>query len=149
MGGSHEALTRSSRFNTCRRSFSGKFREKASILHKIAKKKCQVEDSEKANGVTSRSGKRRGYGGGGRGKRCQRVFKIKHNHHLRVKAHTSAKALLCVITQNASHGERPLSRPLMEKQENRIRKLIVYLPKNKQIIKKIKSRFWRHLAGDC
>ncbi|KAM4537159.1 sodium/potassium/calcium exchanger 2-like isoform 3-T4 [Odontesthes bonariensis] len=35
----------------------GKFREKASILHKIAKKKCQVEDSEKANGVTSRSDK--------------------------------------------------------------------------------------------
>ncbi|XP_018615293.1 sodium/potassium/calcium exchanger 2 isoform X2 [Scleropages formosus] len=29
----------------------GKFREKASILHKIAKKKCQVEDSEKANGA--------------------------------------------------------------------------------------------------
>lgn len=37
--------------------FAGKFREKASILHKIAKKKCQVEDSEKANGVASRSGK--------------------------------------------------------------------------------------------
>ncbi|XP_051934560.1 sodium/potassium/calcium exchanger 2-like isoform X3 [Hippocampus zosterae] len=36
---------------------SGKFREKASILHKIAKKKCQVEDSEKANGVASRSEK--------------------------------------------------------------------------------------------
>uniref|UniRef100_A0A3B3BJ49 Solute carrier family 24 member 2 n=1 Tax=Oryzias melastigma TaxID=30732 RepID=A0A3B3BJ49_ORYME len=35
----------------------GKFREKASILHKIAKKKCQVEDSEKANGVSSRAGK--------------------------------------------------------------------------------------------
>ncbi|XP_055794560.1 sodium/potassium/calcium exchanger 2-like isoform X2 [Salvelinus fontinalis] len=36
---------------------TGKFREKASILHKIAKKKCQVEDSEKANGVASRSDK--------------------------------------------------------------------------------------------
>ncbi|XP_014886475.1 sodium/potassium/calcium exchanger 2 isoform X4 [Poecilia latipinna] len=36
---------------------SGKFREKASILHKIAKKKCQVEDSEKANGVASRAEK--------------------------------------------------------------------------------------------
>ncbi|RVE60630.1 hypothetical protein OJAV_G00182880 [Oryzias javanicus] len=35
----------------------GKFREKASILHKIAKKKCQVEDSEKANGVSSRADK--------------------------------------------------------------------------------------------
>uniref|UniRef100_A0A8D0AGJ7 Solute carrier family 24 member 2 n=1 Tax=Sander lucioperca TaxID=283035 RepID=A0A8D0AGJ7_SANLU len=35
----------------------GKFREKASILDKIAKKKCQVEDSEKANGVASRSDK--------------------------------------------------------------------------------------------
>ncbi|XP_036406720.1 sodium/potassium/calcium exchanger 2-like isoform X1 [Megalops cyprinoides] len=35
----------------------GKFREKASILHKIAKKKCQVEDSEKANGVASQSDK--------------------------------------------------------------------------------------------
>lgn len=40
-------------------SVSGKFREKASILHKIAKKKCQVEDSEKANGVASRSGKKK------------------------------------------------------------------------------------------
>lgn len=30
---------------------SGKFREKASILHKIAKKKCQVEDS---NGVAGK-----------------------------------------------------------------------------------------------
>lgn len=44
----------------CGASFSGKFREKASILHKIAKKKCQVEDSEKANGVASRSGTRPG-----------------------------------------------------------------------------------------
>lgn len=43
-------------FNLCGASVSGKFREKASILHKIAKKKCQVEDSEKANGVASRSG---------------------------------------------------------------------------------------------
>uniref|UniRef100_A0A4W5QDA1 Solute carrier family 24 member 2 n=1 Tax=Hucho hucho TaxID=62062 RepID=A0A4W5QDA1_9TELE len=33
----------------------GKFREKASILHKIAKKKCQVEDSEKANGVANKN----------------------------------------------------------------------------------------------
>lgn len=44
--------------NHCGDSFAGKFREKASILHKIAKKKCQVEDSEKANGVASRSGKK-------------------------------------------------------------------------------------------
>lgn len=43
--------------NHCGDSVAGKFREKASILHKIAKKKCQVEDSEKANGVASRSGK--------------------------------------------------------------------------------------------
>ncbi|XP_018079343.1 sodium/potassium/calcium exchanger 2 isoform X2 [Xenopus laevis] len=31
----------------------GKFREKASILHKMAKKKCQVEDSEHLNGAAS------------------------------------------------------------------------------------------------
>lgn len=55
LGGGH---IRSSMFNLCGDSFSGKFREKASILHKIAKKKCQVEDSEKANGVASRSGKK-------------------------------------------------------------------------------------------
>lgn len=47
---------RCSMFNHCGDCFAGKFREKASILHKIAKKKCQVEDSEKANGVASRSG---------------------------------------------------------------------------------------------
>ncbi|MBN3317012.1 NCKX2 protein, partial [Atractosteus spatula] len=35
----------------------GKFREKASILHKIAKKKCQVEDGEKVNGVANRADK--------------------------------------------------------------------------------------------
>lgn len=47
-----------SQVNLCGDSLSGKFREKASILHKIAKKKCQVDDSEKANGVASRSGKK-------------------------------------------------------------------------------------------
>lgn len=47
-----------SAFDRCVDSVAGKFREKASILHKIAKKKCQVEDSEKANGVASRSGKK-------------------------------------------------------------------------------------------
>ncbi|XP_053321861.1 sodium/potassium/calcium exchanger 2 isoform X2 [Spea bombifrons] len=31
----------------------GKFREKASILHKMAKKKCQVDDSERLNGAAS------------------------------------------------------------------------------------------------
>ncbi|KAM4808545.1 sodium/potassium/calcium exchanger 2 isoform 2-T2 [Rhinophrynus dorsalis] len=31
----------------------GKFREKASILNKVAKKKCQVEDSERLNGAAS------------------------------------------------------------------------------------------------
>ncbi|NXP02344.1 NCKX2 protein, partial [Thinocorus orbignyianus] len=31
----------------------GRFKERASILHKIAKKKCQVEDSERQNGAAS------------------------------------------------------------------------------------------------
>ncbi|KAJ1218490.1 hypothetical protein NDU88_006068 [Pleurodeles waltl] len=31
----------------------GRFREKASILHKMAKKKCQVEDSERLNGAAN------------------------------------------------------------------------------------------------
>uniref|UniRef100_A0A8D0LCB8 Solute carrier family 24 member 2 n=1 Tax=Sphenodon punctatus TaxID=8508 RepID=A0A8D0LCB8_SPHPU len=31
----------------------GKFKEKASILHKMAKKKCQVEDSERRNGAAN------------------------------------------------------------------------------------------------
>ncbi|NWS61030.1 NCKX2 protein, partial [Chunga burmeisteri] len=31
----------------------GKFKERASILHKIAKKKCQVEDSERQNGAAN------------------------------------------------------------------------------------------------
>ncbi|XP_064409820.1 sodium/potassium/calcium exchanger 2 [Latimeria chalumnae] len=34
----------------------GRFREKASILHKIAKKKCQVEDSERAKHATNHVG---------------------------------------------------------------------------------------------
>uniref|UniRef100_A0A8C2Z6B9 Solute carrier family 24 member 2 n=1 Tax=Cyclopterus lumpus TaxID=8103 RepID=A0A8C2Z6B9_CYCLU len=57
----HNSLMRNSIFqlmiHTLDPLSEGKFREKASILHKIAKKKCQVEDSEKANGVASRSGK--------------------------------------------------------------------------------------------
>ncbi|MGH0144421.1 UNVERIFIED_CONTAM: hypothetical protein FKN15_062036 [Acipenser sinensis] len=34
-----------------------RFREKVSILHKIAKKKCQAEDSERPNGVANRGDK--------------------------------------------------------------------------------------------
>uniref|UniRef100_A0A3P8U2E3 Solute carrier family 24 member 2 n=1 Tax=Amphiprion percula TaxID=161767 RepID=A0A3P8U2E3_AMPPE len=53
----HNSLMRNSIFqlmiHTLDPLSEGKFREKASILHKIAKKKCQVEDSEKANGVAS------------------------------------------------------------------------------------------------
>uniref|UniRef100_A0A3B4BDE5 Sodium/calcium exchanger membrane region domain-containing protein n=1 Tax=Periophthalmus magnuspinnatus TaxID=409849 RepID=A0A3B4BDE5_9GOBI len=55
----HNSLMRNSIFqlmiHTLDPLSEGKFREKASILHKIAKKKCQVEDSEKANGVASRA----------------------------------------------------------------------------------------------
>uniref|UniRef100_A0A8C6T764 Sodium/calcium exchanger membrane region domain-containing protein n=1 Tax=Neogobius melanostomus TaxID=47308 RepID=A0A8C6T764_9GOBI len=51
----HNSLMRNSIFqlmiHTLDPLSEGKFREKASILHKIAKKKCQVEDIEKANGV--------------------------------------------------------------------------------------------------
>ncbi|XP_062305295.1 sodium/potassium/calcium exchanger 2-like isoform X6 [Osmerus eperlanus] len=57
----HNSLMRNSIFqlmiHTLDPLSEGKFREKASILHKIAKKKCQVEDSEKANGAASRSDK--------------------------------------------------------------------------------------------
>ncbi|XP_014062936.1 sodium/potassium/calcium exchanger 2 isoform X2 [Salmo salar] len=57
----HNSLMRNSIFqlmiHTLDPLSEGKFREKASILHKIAKKKCQVEDSERANGVASRSDK--------------------------------------------------------------------------------------------
>ncbi|XP_063277596.1 sodium/potassium/calcium exchanger 2 isoform X2 [Prinia subflava] len=35
----------------------GKFKERASILHKIAKKKCQVEDSERQNGAANHGAK--------------------------------------------------------------------------------------------
>ncbi|XP_034019917.1 sodium/potassium/calcium exchanger 2-like isoform X7 [Thalassophryne amazonica] len=57
----HNSLMRNSIFqlmiHTLDPLSEGKFREKASILHKIAKKKCQVEDSEKANGVASQTDK--------------------------------------------------------------------------------------------
>lgn len=36
---------------------SGRFREKASILHKIAKKKCQVDENERQNGAANHVGK--------------------------------------------------------------------------------------------
>lgn len=35
---------------------SGRFREKASILHKIAKKKCQVDENERQNGAANHVG---------------------------------------------------------------------------------------------
>ncbi|XP_067117563.1 sodium/potassium/calcium exchanger 2-like isoform X2 [Osmerus mordax] len=55
----HNSLMRNSIFqlmiHTLDPLSEGKFREKASILHKIAKKKCQVEDSEKANGAANKN----------------------------------------------------------------------------------------------
>uniref|UniRef100_A0A3B3R3Z4 Solute carrier family 24 member 2 n=1 Tax=Paramormyrops kingsleyae TaxID=1676925 RepID=A0A3B3R3Z4_9TELE len=55
----HNSLMRNSIFqlmiHTLDPLSEGKFREKASILHKIAKKKCQVEDCEKANGAVDRN----------------------------------------------------------------------------------------------
>ncbi|XP_051785868.1 sodium/potassium/calcium exchanger 2-like isoform X2 [Erpetoichthys calabaricus] len=36
---------------------AGKFREKASILHKMAKNKCQVDDSERPNGIANHGDK--------------------------------------------------------------------------------------------
>lgn len=38
---------------------SGRFREKASILHKIAKKKCQVDENERQNGAANHVGEYR------------------------------------------------------------------------------------------
>lgn len=38
---------------------SGRFREKASILHKIAKKKCQVDENERQNGAANHVGESR------------------------------------------------------------------------------------------
>ncbi|XP_031746291.1 sodium/potassium/calcium exchanger 2 isoform X3 [Xenopus tropicalis] len=53
----HNSLMRNSIFqlmiHTLDPLSEGKFREKASILHKMAKKKCQVEDSERLNGAAS------------------------------------------------------------------------------------------------
>ncbi|XP_025929326.1 sodium/potassium/calcium exchanger 2 isoform X2 [Apteryx rowi] len=50
----HNSLMRNSIFqlmiHTLDPLAEGKFKERASILHKIAKKKCQVEDSERRNG---------------------------------------------------------------------------------------------------
>ncbi|KYO17593.1 hypothetical protein Y1Q_0000333 [Alligator mississippiensis] len=53
----HNSLMRNSIFqlmiHTLDPLAEGKFRERASILHKIAKKKCQVEDSERRNGAAN------------------------------------------------------------------------------------------------
>ncbi|XP_038257637.1 sodium/potassium/calcium exchanger 2 isoform X2 [Dermochelys coriacea] len=57
----HNSLMRNSIFqlmiHTLDPLAEGKFKEKASILHKIAKKKCQVEDSERRNGATNHAEK--------------------------------------------------------------------------------------------
>ncbi|XP_008948498.1 PREDICTED: sodium/potassium/calcium exchanger 2 isoform X2 [Merops nubicus] len=54
----HNSLMRNSIFqlmiHTLDPLAEGKFKERASILHKIAKKKCQVEDSERQNGAANR-----------------------------------------------------------------------------------------------
>ncbi|MBN3275740.1 NCKX2 protein, partial [Polyodon spathula] len=54
----HNSLMRNSIFqlmiHTLDPLAEGRFREKVSILHKIAKKKCQAEDSERPNGVGNR-----------------------------------------------------------------------------------------------
>ncbi|XP_069095348.1 sodium/potassium/calcium exchanger 2 isoform X7 [Pleurodeles waltl] len=53
----HNSLMRNSIFqlmiHTLDPLSEGRFREKASILHKMAKKKCQVEDSERLNGAAN------------------------------------------------------------------------------------------------
>ncbi|XP_010224463.1 PREDICTED: sodium/potassium/calcium exchanger 2 isoform X2 [Tinamus guttatus] len=53
----HNSLMRNSIFqlmiHTLDPLAEGKFKERASILHKIAKKKCQVEDGERRNGPAS------------------------------------------------------------------------------------------------
>ncbi|XP_063770240.1 sodium/potassium/calcium exchanger 2 isoform X2 [Pseudophryne corroboree] len=53
----HNSLMRNSIFqlmiHTLDPLSEGRFKEKASILHKMAKKKCQVEDSERLNGAAS------------------------------------------------------------------------------------------------
>ncbi|XP_059692537.1 sodium/potassium/calcium exchanger 2 isoform X1 [Haemorhous mexicanus] len=53
----HNSLMRNSIFqlmiHTLDPLAEGKFKERASILHKIAKKKCQVEDSERQNGAAN------------------------------------------------------------------------------------------------
>ncbi|XP_065596689.1 sodium/potassium/calcium exchanger 2 isoform X1 [Cyrtonyx montezumae] len=53
----HNSLMRNSIFqlmiHTLDPLAEGKFKERASILHKIAKKKCQVEDSERQNGTAN------------------------------------------------------------------------------------------------
>ncbi|XP_067409246.1 sodium/potassium/calcium exchanger 2 [Emydura macquarii macquarii] len=57
----HNSLMRNSIFqlmiHTLDPLAEGKFKEKASILHKIAKKKCQVEDSERRNGAINHAEK--------------------------------------------------------------------------------------------
>uniref|UniRef100_A0A452J1H7 Sodium/calcium exchanger membrane region domain-containing protein n=1 Tax=Gopherus agassizii TaxID=38772 RepID=A0A452J1H7_9SAUR len=57
----HNSLMRNSIFqlmiHTLDPLAEGKFKEKASILHKIAKKKCQVEDSERWNGAANHAEK--------------------------------------------------------------------------------------------
>ncbi|XP_073201587.1 sodium/potassium/calcium exchanger 2 isoform X2 [Lepidochelys kempii] len=57
----HNSLMRNSIFqlmiHTLDPLAEGKFKEKASILHKIAKKKCQVEDSERRNGAANHAEK--------------------------------------------------------------------------------------------
>uniref|UniRef100_A0A8C7B5I7 Solute carrier family 24 member 2 n=1 Tax=Neovison vison TaxID=452646 RepID=A0A8C7B5I7_NEOVI len=53
----HNSLMRNSIFqlmiHTLDPLAEGRFREKASILHKIAKKKCQVDENERQNGATN------------------------------------------------------------------------------------------------
>ncbi|XP_041255020.1 sodium/potassium/calcium exchanger 2 [Onychostruthus taczanowskii] len=53
----HNSLMRNSIFqlmiHTLDPLAEGKFKERASILHKIAKKKCQVDDSERQNGAAN------------------------------------------------------------------------------------------------
>ncbi|XP_061873843.1 sodium/potassium/calcium exchanger 2 isoform X2 [Colius striatus] len=53
----HNSLMRNSIFqlmiHTLDPLAEGKFKERASILHKIAKKRCQVEDSERQNGAAN------------------------------------------------------------------------------------------------
>uniref|UniRef100_A0A8C5LA36 Solute carrier family 24 (sodium/potassium/calcium exchanger), member 2 n=1 Tax=Jaculus jaculus TaxID=51337 RepID=A0A8C5LA36_JACJA len=102
----HNSLMRNSIFqlmiHTLDPLAEGRFREKASILHKIAKKKCQVDENERQNGAANHVEK----------------IELPNSTSTEVEMTPSSEASEPVQNGNLSHSIEPAEAPTAEEEDD-------------------------------